>query len=220
MPHTRPITRRDAIRAAWLIGSGAALGALVVPSLSGGGPSAHALAGADPTKTREAELDELHGLQTRVAQPAVCTPAPTETPIPPTATATLVPAVEAGVALPYGDRFLVTVLGIAPVPPGGDVTTQGQLLRVNVTLVNKTDAPIIPPFNDWRLVDGSGQPYRVSTDATNAIVGIGWGLTIAPGESADRGVVFDVLPDAGTSFTLESREEPAFRVALAIESRG
>lgn len=219
---SRPaLTRRDLVRASCLLSGGAALGALAAPWFSSSGSVALARQDpAVPTKTREAELDELHALQTEVARPNVCTPASTETPVPATATATVVPSLATGEAIPYGDQFVVTVLGIAPVPAGGDVQPQGRLLKVNVTLFNRTLDTLDPPFTDWLLTDASGQSYSLNRDASDEIAGIGWGLPIPGGTTEDRAIIFDVLPDSGTSFILESRDVPTFRIALAIEARG
>src|SRR5262245_16200861 len=58
----------------------------------------------DATSTRTAELDELHRLQTQVAQTAVCSPPPSPAPTEvatATPTPTPVPPVAMGQALPY-----------------------------------------------------------------------------------------------------------------------
>lgn len=214
-------TRREALRAAWLVGSGAALGAVTVPTLMSTRSTARAHQEANaPTKTREAELDELHSLQTQVAEPDVCTPASTSTPLPATATPTVVPPIAAGQPIPYGDTWSVTILGIAPVPAGGQVPTQGQLLRLNVVVANQTNDTVFPPFAEWLLTDASGQSYAVSSQASSALAGVGWRLPVGPGMTENRAMVFDLPSDAGTTFTLESRDEPTFRVALRIEARG
>jgi len=214
-------TRRELIRGAWLLGAGAVLGAAALPSITSTSPSARAQqAVADPTKTREAELAELDALRTQVAEPNVCTPPAIATPVSATATATPVPPAAVGSTIAYADRFEITVLGIAPLPAGGELESQGQLLQVNLTLLNTTRNAELPPFYAWLLIDATGQAYQVDPDASGEIGGSGWALHVAPGELASRSIVFDVLPNAGTAFTLESRDEPTFRVALAIESRG
>lgn len=214
------ITRREAIRTAWLVGSGAVLGVATLPAITSSSPSARALqAAADPTKTREAELAELNALRTQVAKPDDCA-SPSAASVTPTAIPTQVPPAAVGVTIEYAHLFDITVLGIAPLPIGGGLESQGQLLQVNLTILNTTRDAELPPFRSWLLIDASGLAYRVDPDASREIGGVGWELTVAPGESADRAIVFDVLPNAGTTFTLESRKEPNFRVALAIESRG
>ena len=220
-------TRRDVIRAAWLLGAGATIGAVALPPIFASGSTARALQEATaPTKTREAELDELHGLQTKVSEPNVCTPAPTSTetatstPDPATATPTVVPPIASGQPVPYGETWLITVLGIAPVPTSAQVATQGQLLQLNVIVANQSNDDAFPPFTEWLLTDVGGQSYAVSLEASSAIAGAGWGLTVGPGVTEDRSMIFDVPTSIGTTFTLESRELPTFRVALAIESRG
>lgn len=91
---------------------------------------------------------------------------------------------------------------------------------MNLTIANRTNENAFPPFAEWLLTDANGQSYTVSNQASTSIAGVGWGLTVGPGEIADRSIVFDVPIDIGTTFVLESRVEPAFRVALAIEARG
>lgn len=214
-------TRRELLRGAWLLGAGAVLGVAALPSVTSTSPSAHARQEvADPTKTREAELAELDALRTQVAETDVCASPVAASPVPPTPAAATVPPAVAGVMIPYADRFEITVLGIAPLPVGGGLQSQGQLLQVNLTILNTTRDAELPPFGTWLLIDASGQAYQVDPDASREVGGVGWDLHVAPGELASRSVVFDVLPNDGTTFTLESRDEPAFRVALAIESRG
>ena len=197
------------------------LGAMAVPVIVSFSPSTHAQEdAAAPTKTREAELDELHGLQTRVTEPNICTPAPTSTAVPATPTATTVPPTASGQPVMYDATWEVTVLAIAPTPAGAEVPTQGQLLRLNVAVANHSNDNAFPPFPDWLLTDASGQSYAVDLAASTALAGAGWALTVGPGATDDRSMIFDVPIDIGTSFVLESRVEPSFRVALAIESRG
>lgn len=221
MPGRPTATRRDLVRSGLLVGSALALGAITSPWLSGGGPTVRARQDATaPTQTREAELAELNALRTQVAGADICTPPAVATPLSATATATPVPPTAVGVTIPYAGQFDITVLGIAPLPASGALESQGQLLQVNLTVINTTRSADLPPFSSWLLIDASGQAYQVDQDASKEIGGVGWNLHVEPGELASRSVVFDVLPHAGTLFTLESRDEPTFRVALAIESRG
>ena len=195
-------------------------GISVTPLIDRGSGAIAATPDAQATATRAAELEELHALQTQVAEPAVCTPAPAETSLPPTPTATIVPATATGEPVAYGDEWLVTVLGIAQVPSTGDPTPDGQFLRVNVTIQSLTNTAILPPFTDWILVTPSGQAYDVDLQASNDIIGVGWGFHVPAGRTADRAMIFDVPADAGTSFVLESRREPGFRVSVALQSFG
>ena len=221
------LTRRSLLHAGLLFGAGGAVGGLAAgPVLGRGGLAGAATPIAGATATRQAELEELRALQTQVAEPIQCTPAPTEppapteTPIPPTPTATVVPATASGEPTPYGEEWIVTVLGIAHVPAAGEHLPEGQFIRVNVTIQNLTNDALAPPFTDWMLVTTRGQAYDVDLLASNDIAGVGWGLNVGAGETADRALVFDVPADAGTSFVLESRREPSFRVSVALQSFG
>lgn len=177
----------------------------------------------DATATRAAELKELNDLRTKVAQPIVCTPAPTATATStptPEPTATTVPPRPAGTEVIDKNGFAVTVLSIQPVQAPDGVNATGQLLRLNVTLSNTTNAPMLTPFVDWRLVDVAGNRYPVDLDATPAIAGVGWAVAVGANEKVERAVVFDVAPSAGTTFILENEKDPTFRIEVSIESRG
>jgi hypothetical protein len=173
----------------------------------------------DATATRQAELDELHALQTQVTNPPVCTPAPTETPVPPTPTATIVPPSAAGTPLPYGEIWTITVLSIGPAIPG-DVTPDGMYMQVSMEVSHSGTSPALPPLFDFQLVDGQGRRSAANIEDTQAILGTRNSLTVGVGETVIRGVIFDVPIDAGTNFVLESPDDPTFRVALTVEIRG
>lgn len=171
------------------------------------------------TATRQAELNELHVLQTQVANPPACTPAPTETPLPPTPTATIVAPLPAGSPLPYGDIWTITVLSIGPAVPG-DATPDGMFLQVAMELSHSSSSPALPPLFDFQLVDAQGRRSAANIEDTQAILGTFNSLAVGVGEKVLRGVIFDVPMDAGTSFVLESPIDPTFRVALTVEVRG
>jgi hypothetical protein len=177
----------------------------------------------DATAVREAELAELNDLQTVVAQPAYCTPvpipSPTSTPEP-TATATIVPAHGTGSEVVDVSGLGITVLSIQPVTTPEGVDASGRLMRVNVSISNPTDSPLQPPFVKWRLVDAAGNRYAVHLNATGTIAGPTWAVAICAHETDERSVVFDVAPDAGTSFVLENNDDPNFRIEVVMESRG
>lgn len=208
-------------RAAWWLVALALVAGVALGRWNTGSPAIAADPSPDATATRAAELRELDALRTEVAQPAVCTPAPTQ---PPTATptqeptATLVPAVAAGETVPYGDVWNVTVESVQLVSPPAGLAVDGQLIKVIVTIKNRTDKPHAPPFNDWRLVDAAGNRYVVSSGATKVSGTRNYGLAITANGSERIELVFEVDPASGTAFTLESTEEPAFRVALAIST--
>jgi hypothetical protein len=177
----------------------------------------------DATAVREAELVELNDLRTQVSQPGYCTlmptPSPTSTPEP-TATATIVPAQVSGTEVVDSSGLGITVLSIQPVTTPEGIEASGRLMRVNVSFSNPTDSPIQPPFVTWRLVDAAGNRYAVHLIATGAIAGPTWAVAIGAHENDERSVVFDVAPDAGTSFVLENNDDPNFRIEVVIESRG
>jgi hypothetical protein len=183
----------------------------------------------DATATRQAELAELDDLRTKVASTPICptfeptatptltpTPEPTETPTP---TPTIVPAVAPGTELAYGSIWKITVSAIDYVPSQENFQPSGTLVKVDVTLTNGSDQSQPPPFLNWKLVDDAGNVYRLDMEATQAVVGPRWGLSVDRNASETRTLVFDVAVDA-TSFVLESDDDPTFRVQLMLESRG
>jgi hypothetical protein len=209
------ISRRMFVQHSALVATGVALGAVARGQVSLG--NSVIAATPDATATREAELEELHALQTQVAQPLACTPAPTSTPSP---TATPVPPSQTGVPLAYGDIWTITVLGISPAmsPPDAEVT--GKLMQVNLTASHSAPTGKLPPLTDFRLVDSNGHFSVPSTALNQSVFGSGWGLHVSPGVTANLSVVFDVAADAGDSFILESNADPMFRVAMTVEQRG
>lgn len=207
----------------WIVAIALICGILIGQSISSEPGARAADPDKDATATRTAELDELHAMQTQVAQPVVCTPAPsptaTATPTP-EPTATLVPATVSGQAMAYGSDWVITVSSIAPAPVPEGFVPRGQLMRVNLTIENLTGKPLTPPFDELRLVDAAGNVYSIDKDATAEISGEGWGLKVRKNSTDERGLVFDVAADAGDQFLLESETEPAFRITLTVESRG
>jgi hypothetical protein len=175
---------------------------------------------ADATATREAELKELDDLRTQVANPPVCTPAPTETGISATATATEVPLAQTGVPLPYLDIWTITVLGIAPTPGSPEAQPQGQFMQVNLTVSHSSRKPETLLLPRFVLADGSGRFSSIDIAVNQKIFGPFWGLSLESGVTENRSMIFDVAADAGSSFILESNADPTFRVALTVEQRG
>ena len=215
------IGRRTILQYAAVLGAGVVGGGLLRGNVSLGRPAGAASPAApDVTATREAELAELHALQTQVANPPVCTPAPTETPVAATATATEVPVAQAGVPLPYLDIWTITALGIAPTLGATNLMPVGQFMQVNLTLSHSSRDPQAMPLTDFVLVDSSGRFSVIDILVNQGLLGSGWGLSISPGTTDSRSLIFDVAADAGTSFVLESNVDPTFRVALKIEQRG
>jgi len=213
--------RRALLQYAAVLGAGVTVGGLfrgnVSPSSVAGASSPVA---ADATATREAELAELSDLRTQVANPPVCTPPPTATPVPPTATATEVPIAQAGVQLAYLDIWTLTILGIAPTPGSDDLRPAGQFMRINFEVSHSTRSSKVLLFNDFVLVDGQGRFSRVDRETNRVFLGNSWEYGTEPGVTEPRAMIFDVAADAGDLFVLESDNDPTFRVALRIEERG
>lgn len=207
------ISRRELIKSSALLGTGLLIGGAI---RSGLGTSLAADGTPDATATRQAELDELHALQTQVANPPVCTPAPTETPEP---TATQVPAVPAGTPVSYLDIWTITVIGIGPVP-GGELVPAGQFLKVDMTLKHNAPDTKISPVFDFELVDATGQHYVADQTVNQELLGATIGIPVEVGVEETRSVIYDVPLDAGSLFLLESDKDPLFRVSLQMEQRG
>lgn len=219
--HQPRASRRTFLQYAAVLGAGVAAGTALR-----GNVSVSRLAGAaspvpaDATATREAELQELNDLRTQVANPPVCTPAPTETPPPPTATATQAPLSQTGVPIPYLDIWTITVLAIAPTPGTSDAQPTGTFMQVNFDVSHQSREPELLSFTDFVLIDEAGGFSNVDASINRELLGVGWALTVDPGVTETRSVIFDVAADAGNSFILESTADATFRVALTVEQRG
>lgn len=209
-------TRRDLLKSTALLGVGLAIGAIWRQER---GVSLAADGTPDATATRQAELDELHALQTQVANPPVCTPAPTETPMPPTPTPTTIPAIPAKTPVMYLDYWTVTVVSISPTL-GGEIQPEGQFMQVNLTLKHSEASSQPSPLPDFQLIDGQGRRSGFDVMVNQELLGTGNGLPVPVGVEENRSIVFDVAVDAGTAFILESSKDPLFRIALDVEIRG
>ena len=201
----------------WWVAAALAVGFLAGRLWIGGpAPAATSAQGAAPeaTATREAELAELDDLRTRAAQtpePAVCTPAATATPEP---TPTPVPPVAAGQPLPYGEDWIVTATGIALMPTISTETATGIFAQVNLTITNNASETRRFRLIDLRLVDDRGRVFEAVSVATAIVGGSGGEPRIPPSLPTETAVVFDVTTDVGSSFILESKVDPMFRVQL------
>jgi hypothetical protein len=216
------LNRRVMLSYMLTLGSGAVFGGAVMRNVPERILAADATPpmSAEATATRAAELDDFHDLQTRVAQQPVCTPAATATVPPPTATATEVPLASVGTPLPYLDIWSITVLGIAPIPVPGNLKATGKFMQVNLTASHSRPSSESLMLTNFSLRDSAGR-YSIPNIGTNqAILGGDWGLSIAPGVTQNKGIIFDVAKDAGDSFILESNADPTFRVAMTVEQRG
>src|SRR5262249_36136268 len=101
-----------------------------------------------------------------------------------------------------------------------NLEVKGELIRVNTTFENITNDGYSPPLDGWVLVDSAGDRYSLNLSATMAVGTYAFGASIGPHDSADRAMVFDVSPNAGSTFILESTKDPTFRVELTFVARG
>jgi hypothetical protein len=201
--------------AAWLIVSALLLGFIAGRMV---GPNPHVNAAAtepDATATRTAELAELEQLRTQVAAQATACADDDPSPTP-----TQVPAGEMGNAYPYGDAWTVIVIDAVPVPGTNATQPNGAFLRVNLTLTNSGRENKIFPFHELVLVDNQQRSFAISADAARQLIAQDWDFFVEPSQPTAKSVIFDVAPDAGTTFVLESTTNPAFRVNVAIAQRG
>ena len=180
----------------------------------------------DADATHSAELSELNELRTKVAQTVVCipptstpSPTPTETPTP-SPTATLVPAQPMGTDIPYGKNLILNVVGAATVRTPDGIEVEGQLLQVSVEFGNATDVSRQLPFDEFRLIDGNGNRYKIDFDTSTEILGLSWNLYLEANQTEERSLFFDIPLDAGTQFVLVSTERPEFRIEIILEVRG
>ena len=215
------VSRRSFLQAASLVGSGVIIGAIWK---EGTAPVRTALARADAspdaTAARQAELDELHELQTRVANPPVCTPAATNTPVPPTPTPTEVPVAPMNTPVSYDEIWTITVLGITPVPAISAATPAGKFMQVNLKASHAAPTAKILRLTDFILRDSRDRFSIPNAETNRAVFGNLWLPGVDPGVTEDAAILFDVAADAGDSFILESRVDPTFRVAMTVEQRG
>jgi hypothetical protein len=199
----------------WLIVSALLLGFLVGWIVRAEPAASATTTEADATATRAAELEELEQLRTQVAEQA--TACADEQPSP---TPTQVPAGETGQEYPYGDGWTIIVIDAVPVPGTDIVKPSGAFLQVNLTLTNNGRENEIFPFHELVLIDSQQRSYAISTEASRELVAQDWDFFVEPSQPTAKSVIFDVAPDAGTSFVLESTKDPAFRVKVELVQRG
>lgn len=177
------------------------------------------------TATRVAELDQLVALESTVAaleatvaalQTEVAQPRPEATP---TAEPTPMPPVPSGQALPYGDGWTVTAFDVTPRPTIGELTATGLYIEVRLEVTNTAASPRPFPYEDFVLQDGEGRTYVLAHDATT-LLNAEVLLLVAPTLPKGLRLVYEVLPDAGQRFVLESTRHPTFRVQLIVAPRG
>jgi hypothetical protein len=180
------------------------------------------------TATRRAELTELAELRTEVAvlktQVAQIPPTPTATATPsPTPTPTLVPPAPLNQALPYQDDWTVTVIAVTKTTTvtgyNQSATAEGVYIVVNLTATNNTRDGQRFPFRDLILVDDRGRVFELALYESIMVSG-NWSAAFPPSIPTDTAIVFDVTPDIGDRFILESRTDPTFRVQLEVVLRG
>jgi hypothetical protein len=199
----------------WLLVSALLLGFLVGWIVRAEPAASAATTEADATVTRAAELEELEQLRTQVAEQATACADKQPSPTP-----TQVPAGEMGQAFPYGEGWTVVVVDAVTIPGTDAVKPSGAFLQVNLTLTNNGRENEIFPFNELVLIDSQQRSYAISTEASRELVAQDWDFFVEPSQPTAKSVIFDVAPDAGTSFVLESTKDPAFRVKVEIVQRG
>jgi hypothetical protein len=199
----------------WLLVSALMLGFLVGWIARAEPVTSAATTEADATATRAAELVELEQLRTQVAEQATACADDQPTPTP-----TQVPAGEMGQEYPYGDGWTVIVIDAVTVPGTEATKPSGAFLQVNMSLTNNGRENKIFPFNELVLIDSQQHSYAISTEASREFVAQDWDFFVEPSQPTGKSVIFDVAPDAGTSFVLESTKDPAFRVKVEIVQRG
>lgn len=192
----------------------------------GAGPGALAQTdakGAEATATRAAELVELERLRTQVAQtpPAViCTPAATPTPTP---TPTPVPPAAMNTPLPYAGDWTVMVTSVVKTAMvtgyNQSATAKGIYVQVNLLITNNARDRRMFPFGGLILVDAQGRVFEPATFESILVSG-NWSRFFPTSDPTPSAIVFDVPADAGDTFILESRDDPAFRVRLDVQMRG
>jgi hypothetical protein len=200
---------------AWFIASALVLG-LMLGWVARAEPVASAnTAGADATATRSAELAELNQLRTQVAEQATACATAQPSPTP-----TQGPAGEMGQEHQYGDIWTVVVVDAVPVPGTDTVKPKGMFMEVHLILTHHEPINKAFPFHELVLVDSQDRPYTVAANESRELIAPGWDAYTEPSQPTARTILFDVAPDAGTSFVLESTMNPAFRVKVEIVQRG
>jgi hypothetical protein len=191
---------------------------------------------ADPaaTATRQAELAELAALRTEIADlqtevarlstspTASATPSPTATPAA-TVTPTPVPPALMNRPLSYEDAWTVTVTDVTKEATvrgsNNSATAKGVYVVVRATLVNNEGENRRFSVGDLVLIDDQARRFEAAVYET-IMVSENYSQTYAPVIPTDTAWVFDVAPDVGDHFILESGTDPAFRVQLDVVRRG
>lgn len=147
---------------------------------------------------------------------AATTPARTPTPRPartPTALPTPAPIIGDAVELPGWE---ITVTAVETYGRVGDYTAQGTYTYVRLTVTNTGDAPAMFPYDGLVITDTADQSYFTDVNATRETLTFDLGIEIdqeiAPGETTNTAVVFDV-PDSVTGLILTTPSR-AFAVQL------
>ena len=173
---------------------------------------------AQATATREAELAELAALQTQVADleaqlaEECATPTPTLEPTP-------VPPAPAGQPVSLAGEWTVVVVGATARPTIETAQAKGIFIELAMQVTNNGAQARGFPFYDVVLIDAQGRTFVVDPAATTDL-DVDWGAAINPSLPTDLRLVFDVAADAGQSFVLESKSDPAFRVQVVLAGRG
>jgi hypothetical protein len=200
------------------------LSLLVLAWLMGGG-AVRALAphrqddpAAQATATRAAELVEIADLKATVAalqtEVALAHATPTATVEP-----TQVPPLPAGQAVGYGATWTVVVVDAGTRPTVEELTATGIFVEVRLEVTNHAETALTFPFRDFQVRDAADRVYvvdQIATTRASPLVHI----SVDPSLPQELRLVFDVLPEAGEIFVLESTVDPTFRVEVALAQRG
>jgi hypothetical protein len=120
----------------------------------------------------------------------------------------------------YDGIWTITVLGITPVPAVSAATPAGKFMQVNLKASHSESSGKILTLTDFILRDSRDRFSIPNGEANRAVFGNLWLPIVDPGVTADAAMLFDVAVDTGDAFVLESRADPAFRVAMTVEQRG
>lgn len=98
-------------------------------------------------------------------------------------------------------------------------TAQGIYIQVNLLITNNARDRRMFPFGELFLVDARGRVFEPAL-IESIMAGGNWSLFFPTSDPTASAIVFDVPADAGDTFILESRVDPAFRVLLHVQLRG
>jgi hypothetical protein len=201
----------------WIIGGLIALtfviGSLAGQLVGGGFVGAAVQNDATPEPLCVYQDKKANQLGTAVAQATACAEAtPMASPI---AVEPLMP----GTTIQIEDDWEFTVTSISvPAANFKDAPT-GRYLQVEVTVKNNAGDGRYFAYGDWILVDDQGRAYELRHESTMDASG-GYYRGFGAGSEKTFRIVYDVAPDAGSSFTYVNRADPTIQYALTLQIFG